>query len=160
MSTSYVATLTDVGSAGDVTQLFPTSCTAGTGGTTAGVERRRPTGGWIYRIDCYTPAAAGGIIEVWDVAGQTEGVNNNVDTGTAMTAAYVAAEIAAGRGRRIWAQTIVGAAGGSKNLISVPIRVERGVAARFYTAGGPGADTAALNITVDGTFYKSPICGA
>ena len=159
MTTTWVQTFTDVGAAGDITQLYPASCTAGTGGTTAGVERRRPTAGTVYTIQAYSPSSAGGTVEIWDVAGQTEGVANNVDTSDQMTAAYVAAEIAAGRGRLIWQQDIAASAGASKSLITIPLPFVRGLAARYSTSGGPGADTMALTIACDGGFYKSPISG-
>jgi hypothetical protein len=159
MTTTWINTLMDVGSAGNITQLYPASATAGSGGTTAGTERRRPTAGTLYTAQVYTPGGAGGIIQLWDVAGLTEGVSNNVDTGTAMTNAYVAAEIAAGRGRLIWEQEIAGSAGASKSLIVIPIPFVRGLAARYYTSGGPGADTAKINISADGGFFKAPISG-
>jgi hypothetical protein len=102
---------------------------------------------------------AGGIIELFDVSGLAEGVANNVDTGTDMTDAFVLAEIAGNRGRLIWQQAIVGSAGGSKSIVSIPLPFVRGLAARFSTAAGPSADTCVLTISADGGFYKSPIAG-
>ena len=159
MTTTWVQQLTDVGAAGDVTQLYPASCTAGTGLNTAGTERRRPTGGTLFHAQFYAEGAAGGVVHIYDMAGLTEGAANNVDTADAMTNAFVAAEIAAGRGRLIWEQEVAAAAGSSKTLITIPVPFVRGLAARFYTAGGPSAATAKLTISADGGFYKSPISG-
>jgi len=159
MTTTWVQSLTDVGPAGDITQLYPASCTVGTGLMTTGTERRKPTGGTLYHAQAYTDSLAGGIIELWDMTGLIEGAANNVDTADQITDAFVAAEIAAGRGRLIWSQAIVGAAGGSKSLVSIPIPFVRGMCARFHTAGGPTGDTCQLTISADGGFYKFPIAG-
>lgn len=159
MTTTWVQELTDVGAAGDITQLYPASCTAGSGATTAGTERRRPTAGTLYHCQFYAVSAAGGVVQLYDVAGLTEGAANNVDTGSTMTNAFVAAEIAAGRGRLIWEQEVAAAAGSSKTLVTIPIPFVRGIAARFYTAGGPSAAKARLTVSADGGFYKSPISG-
>jgi len=159
MTTTWITTLTDVGSTGNVTQLYPASCTAGSGASTQGTERRKPTSGTLYTAQVYTPGGTGGIIQLYDVAGLSEGVSNNVDTGVAMTNAYVAAELAAYRGRLMWEQEIAGSAGASKSLIVIPLSFMRGLAARFYTSGGPTANTAKIIIAADGGFYKSPISG-
>lgn len=158
MTTMYTKELSDATGALAVTQLFPDSCTVGSGATTAGTERRKPTDGTLYRLEVYPSGAAAGTIEIFDVAGLQEGATNNVDTGETLTNAYVTAEIAAGRGRKIWHQTIAGSAGGGKVMVGLPASIMRGLAARWIDAAG-GGKKCILNINVDGTFYKSHISG-
>jgi hypothetical protein len=114
----------------------------------------------LFHCQAYTDSLVGGIVQLYDISGLIEGAANNVDTADSMTDAFVTAEIAAGRGRLIWEQAIIGAAGGAKSLVSIPIRFERGLAARFYTsAPAVPPDTCRLVVSADGGFYKFPIAG-
>lgn len=91
-----IAGVTD--STGDAVQLFPIRLAAATMADTTtqyppagGGEIRRPTEGRIERLGITCDDVAGGIVEIWDVAGLDRGNSDNVNDQLALTAAYLAA---------------------------------------------------------------------
>jgi hypothetical protein len=151
-------TLTEVAAAGDLTQLFPSQVTAGDAGTTFGSQRRKASSGVLLRAEVYTVDGVGGEIELWDVAGLTEGANNNVNTGTALTDAYLQAEIAAGRARLLWTQGFAGAVGSRYPVFNQRVPFMRGLAARFISAA-PAGKTVQVSVVADGGYVKTTMAG-
>ena len=149
-------TLTAVAANGDITQLFPSNCAAGSGATSSGTLRRQPTEGILYRCEVMPSDSYGGVFELWDVAGATQGGSNNVDTGTALTDSYVDAEVAAGRGKLIWKQSFKGDAGARAAVFTQRVPFLRGLAARYVDSAGGDCT---VSLVVDGGYRKTEISG-
>ena len=154
------STLVNTTSIGDYKQLFPSFVTAGTGASTMGTERRKCTEGVLYRIDIDPADAVGGYFELWDVAGKPYGASNNIDTGTALTAAYLAAEQAAGRARLIWRTDFKGDAGLTTKTFATRVPFTFGLAGRYVNDVDPlGTKTIYANIVAEGGYSKYSISG-
>lgn len=149
-------TLSAVAANGVVTQLYPSHCAAGDVATTAGSWRRRPTQGNLYRIEVFTSDAAGGVIELYDIAGEEEGANNNVSTGTSMTDAYLDAKIAANTAKMIWTQNFKGDAASRSALFSVHVPFLRGLAARYVNVAGTSVQ---LSVVASGGYMRVQMMG-
>jgi hypothetical protein len=151
----WSVTLTGVATTtGALTQLYPAGCTAGTGATTAGTLVRRPCEG-VYKSLTITPDGTnGGLFELWDMSGVTEGID--VNTATAITAAQVAAAIAANRAKLIKKVAFSGA-----TTVQIPVSTGgpflKGLAGRFSNAGAVG--TLSVSMFVDGGAMKTEIVG-
>ncbi|UOF77054.1 hypothetical protein [Caudoviricetes sp.] len=148
--------LTNVASTGNLTQLFPSTVTAGTTATTAGSQRRRATEGQLFRAEVYTSSDAGGTIELWDIGGVSEGASNNINTGVTLTNAYLVAQQALGKARLIWSQNFKGDAGAEKAKFDTNTPFMWGLAARFIAAE---TSTITLHIYAGGGYQKTEICG-
>jgi len=150
-------TITAVADAnGAMTQLFPSWVSAGSGSTAAGTEVRRPAPGVLFRVSVITTDAAGGTIEIWDVAGEAEGAQNNSDTGTALSAAYVAAKVTAHKGKMLWKQNFKGDAGSRSAIFASHVPFLQGLAARYINAAGTSVE---LSLVVDGGYVKHTHAG-
>jgi hypothetical protein len=141
---------------GVLTALFPPNATAEAGGTTAGSLRRKQTQGILYRLEVYPSDNAGGIIEIWDIDGLSEGLNNNVSTGTSMTNAYKNEKQALGQAKLIWTQSFSGDTGDNVALFKQQVPIMRGLAARYIN---PVGTACTLSIVADGLYVKTTICG-
>lgn len=142
---------------GDLTALFPPSCSSEAGATTQGSLRRRQTSGTLYRIEVYASDSAGGVIELWDIDGLTEGASNNISTGTAMTNAFKNSKAALGQAKMIWTQSFSGDTGDAVVYFKNPVPIMRGLAARYINESGTACT---LSIVADGCYLKTTICGS
>jgi hypothetical protein len=140
---------------GDLTALFPPSCTAESG-TTQGSLRRRQTQGTLYRVEVFTSDAAGGIIEIWDLDGLSEGATNNISTGAALTNAFKTAKATLGQARMIWTQNFKGDAASRAAIFTGHVPFSRGLCARYINAAGTSVK---ISIVADGGYVKTTICG-
>lgn len=134
---------------GALTQLYPASCTAGTGALTLGNLIRMPCEGTMVSLQVEPDGTNGGEIEIWDINGADCGAD--VDTATAITAAQLAAALALGKARIIYSQKFSGSSG-SRLAIAHGVPFMHGLAARYINQGPVG--TCQLNLTVDGGFCK------
>jgi hypothetical protein len=142
---------------GDLTALFPPSCAAETpAGTTAGSLRRKSTAGCLYRVEVVTTDAAGGIIEIWDIDGLSEGANNNTSTGSAMTNTYKNSKVTLKQAKLLWKQNFKGDAASRAAIFQGNLPFTRGLAARYINAAGTSV---IVNIVADGGYLKTEICG-
>lgn len=138
MSASWgVITIAAVGAGGVATQLFPqylpaTVSTAVWPPATAG-EVRRPTAGKTENIFTDTDGTNGGVVELWDVAGQISGVTNNVNDQVFLTDAYLTAN-----GRKLYEFRVVGNADMPYDLLMAIDHLEfsNGLAMRFLANAG------------------------
>jgi hypothetical protein len=144
--------LSAVTSTGNLTQLYPASCTAGTGANTMGNEKRGPCEGILVNAQVETDGIDGGLIELWDVNGADAGAD--VDTATVITNAQLAAMVAAGKARIMYAQNFSGGSG-SRLAIAHGVTFAHGLAGRFVAAAG----SCSLNLIVSGGCRKTQITG-
>jgi hypothetical protein len=144
--------LTAVTATGNVTQLYPAFCTAGTGSGTLGTLKRGPCEGVLLNLQVETDGINGGKLEVWDVNGNDGG--DDVDTAVVITNAHLAALVSAGKARKIYEQNFVGSAG-ARLAIAHGTPFVKGLAARFSNDGPTG--TCSTNIIADGGFRKTEI---
>lgn len=151
--------LNDVAADGILTQLFPDTVTAGSGATTSGTEVRYACEGVLLRAEVYTNDGTGGEIELWDVAGDAEGGDNDVNVDVEITNAYLLAQKALGRARLIWKQGFSGTVGSRYPVFNQRVPFMHGLAARFIVAA-PGDKEITLSLVCDGGYRKVQICGA
>ena len=137
---------------GIITQLYPASCTAGTGAATLGNLVRTPCEGVLVSLQVEPDGINGGEITVWDINGADVGAD--VNTATTITNAQLTAAIAAGKARVIYSQKFSGSSG-SRLAIAHGVPFMHGLAARYINAGAVG--TCELNITADGGFRKTEL---
>ena len=130
---------------GNATQLYPASCSAGSGATTKGTQIRRPMGGVTTSISIQTDGTDGGIIEIWDVCGSDGGAD--VNTLAAITATQLNALVAAGMARLIWSENFTGTSAAPMRSTQ-PINFVHGLAARYINSTG----TCKVNVFADGGF--------
>lgn len=150
--TPWVITLSAVAANGDLTQLYPASCTAGSGLLTSGTLVRSPCEGVLVNCQVEPDGVNGGEIQLWDVNGADAGAD--VNTATAITNAQLAALIAAGKARQIYGQKFSGSSG-SRLAIAYGVPVMHGIAARYINAAG----TIDLNLVVGGCCRKTELVG-
>ena len=134
--------------AGDLTQLYPASCSVGTGALTLGTLIRKPCEGTLVALQVEPDGTNGGEIEIWDVNGADVGAD--VDTATAITQPQLTAAIAMGRARILYSQKFSGSSG-SRLAIAHGVPFMHGLAARYINSTG----YCQLNITADGGFCKT-----
>lgn len=137
---------------GILTQLYPASCTAGTGAQTLGNLIRKPSEGFLTNLQVEPDGTNGGEIEIWDINGADGGAD--VNTSTVITAAQLAAAIALGKARILYSQKFSGSSG-SRLAIAHGVPFMHGLAGRYINAGATG--TCELNITADGGFIKTQL---
>lgn len=145
---------------GDLVQVYPPWVSAGAA-IAAGALVRVPCDGVIHEITVFPDDAQGGILEVWDIAGELSG-SNDVNTATAITNAYLVAEQARTptRAKRIWYQEFKADPGLTTKKLSQRVKITRGLAVRWITAGVTTATkTCILNITSEGLYRKTEIQG-
>lgn len=148
MSTeSWVIALTGVMADGNVTQLYPASCTAGTSLATATPSQlvREPTSGELVSIQVQTDGTNAGVIELYDISGIDRGIN--VSSATTITDAELDAAIAAGDAKLIYSQNV--AASGLTPPSATYRRFLKGLAARYVSSG-----TCNLNLVCSGGYRK------
>lgn len=155
-------TLLSVNSAtGNLVQLFPDTCTAGSGATTPGTLMRQACEGVLYLADIMPATLDGGELELWDVFGLLEGGSNNVNTGTALTDAFLTAQKAKGQARLIWKQGFKGDTGTTNKSFKQRVPIMWGLAARYINTGiAAGAGQIIVSIVASGCFRKIETAGA
>jgi hypothetical protein len=145
---SWVIPLTAVAANGDVTQLYPAKCTAGTALATATNAQmvRTPTHGELISIQVQTDGTNAGVIEIYDINGIELGIN--VSSLTAITDTQLDAAIASGDAVLLYSQNVV--ATGVTPPSSTYRKFMKGLAARFVSGGG----TCTLNLVCSGGYAK------
>lgn len=128
---------------GNLQQLFPNPFPTGSAATTPGSLRRKTADGILVSAQVETDGVLGGIIQIWDIAGDWVGAN--INTSDVITAAQLTTAIAAGRARLVWEQNFTGSSGASLKGTSARTFMF-GLAGRFIGASG----TCKLNLVVDG----------
>jgi len=158
---SYVVQIDNViDNTGVLTQIYPDWMTAGSA-PAAGVEIRQPVDGILYEMAIYPDDAQGGILEVYDIAGEKSG-SNDVNTATDITAAYLAAQLARDepRAKLIWKQEFKADPGLTTKKFTQRTKIHFGLAVRWITAGvTTDTKTASLNITSEGLYRKISVQG-
>lgn len=150
--TPWVTQLTAVAANGNLVQLYPDSCTPGTGANTMGNLKRSPCEGVLVNAQVEPDGINGGEIQLWDINGADAGAD--VDTTNVITNAQLVAMIAAGKARPIYGQKFSGASG-SRLAIAYGVTIMHGIAARYVNAAG----TLELNLVVGGCCRKTEITG-
>lgn len=153
MATPFVSVaLAGVAANGNLTQIYPDSCTPGTGVVSMGNLVRKPVYGTIHGIQVFTDGVNGGVIEIWDLDGNDGAAD--VNTGVTITNAQLLAAIALGKARLMWTQRYIG--GGTATFPSeIPVPFQHGIAARNVAAAG----SCQINVTMAGGYVKHPISG-
>jgi hypothetical protein len=136
---------------GNLTQLYPASCTAGSGAVTMGNTVRGVCEGILVSAQVEPDGTNGGTIEIWDVNGADAGAD--VDTATVITNAQLVAMVSAGKARIMYAQTFSGT--GARLAVAHGVTFAHGLAARFIGSAG----TCELNLIVSGGCRKTEITG-
>lgn len=154
-TTSWVIAVTGTASngTGNVTQLYPATCTAGVNPATAtnGQLIRKPAEGAVHSIQVEPDGTNGGKIQIYDISGIDLGID--VSSATAITNAQLTAAITAGTARLIFEQTFAGTVGsGIVNAPGIYRSFAKGLAARFVSDNSTG--TATLNLVVGGGCLK------
>ena len=135
-----------------LTQIYPASCTAGSGATSMGTLIRTPMEGVITNMSVESDGTNGGEIEIWDVNGDDIGAD--VNTSNVITQAQLTALLALGKARLIWSQKFLGSTAGRIPYAGTSNFVH-GLAARYINAVvGVATGVCDLNLTVDGGFCK------
>ena len=143
----------------NLVQFFPSFVSVG-GGTTMGSLKRKTTEGVLYRCDVDPSDGVGGYFELWDLGGLPYGASNNIDTGTALTNAYLLSEQSAGRARMIWRTDFKGDAGLATKTFATRIPFNRGLAGRYVNDTDPlGTKNITVNIVAEGGYMKYEISG-
>lgn len=153
--TPWVCTVTNVlNTSGDLTQLYPDFVAAGVDTTTAGSRVRMPTDGVLLECAIYPFQNFGGVLELWDVAGNLTG-SPNVNSGNTFTNATLTALIASGAAKKIWEQSFKADAGLTTKKFTQRVPVMFGLAARIIDntgGGGAGTQSYKLNIVAGGCY--------
>jgi hypothetical protein len=150
--TPWVISLTAVAATGNLTQLYPASCTAGSGATTSGTLKRSPCEGVLVNCQVEPDGTNGGEIQLWDVNGADVGAD--VDTAVVITNAQLTTLINAGKARQIYGQKFSGSSG-ARIAIAYGVPIMHGIAARYIN----GTGTIELNIVANGCMRKTEITG-
>jgi hypothetical protein len=153
--TPWVCTVTNVlNTSGVITQLYPDFVAAGVDTTTAGSVVRMPTDGVLLECSVYPFQNFGGILELWDVAGNLTG-SPNVNSGSTLTNATLTELIAQGKAKKIWEQSFKADAGLTTKKFTQRVPVMFGLAARIIDntgGGGAGTQSYKLNIVAGGCY--------
>lgn len=139
---------------GNLTQLYPDSCTAGSGAISSGTLKRSPCEGVMVTCQVEPDGTNGGEIQIWDVNGADSGAD--VNTAAVITNAQLLILIAAGKARQIYGQKFSGSSG-ARLSIAHGVVFLHGLAARYINAGPVG--TIDLNLVIDGGCRKTEIVG-
>lgn len=155
--TPWVITLNAVLQTGNLTQLYPASCSAGSGASTSGTEVRQPCEGVLVNCQVEPDGVNGGEIQLWDVNGADAGAD--VNTGTTITDTQLNTLIAAGKARQIYGQKFSGSSG-ARLAIAYGVSIMHGIAARYINPPtGSATGTLDLNLVVSGCARKTQIVG-
>lgn len=139
----------------DLVQLFPAFVTPGTGATTPGTLVRKTTEGVLYRVDVTPSDGSGGYIELWDIGGKPYGATNNINTGSALTGAYLTAQQAKGEAKLLWRSDFKGDSGLTTKTFATRVTFTYGLAARYVNTLDPvGTKNVTLNIVAEGGYIK------
>ena len=154
--------LTNVAAAGDLTELFPDFVTPGVATNNPGDLRRKTTEGVLHRVDLSPIDQFGGYFELWDVGGRPYDFAgaNNINTGTAITDAYLLAEKAAGRAKQIWRIDFKGDSGLMTKTFATRVPFSHGLAGRYVnTDETAGTVEININIVAEGGYLKFGVSG-
>lgn len=145
---------------GNLIQLYPTFCTAGSGATTMGTQVRQSTEGVLYFCDIMPSSIDGGDFELWDIGGLPEGASNNTNTGTTLTNAFLIEQQAKFKARLIWKQAFKGDSGTTNKSFKQRVPVMWGLAGRYInTAVAVGVGSITVSIVASGCARKYEISG-
>lgn len=135
-----------VGATGNLKQLYPTTAPVGTAKATAtpGQWVREPCEGELTGLQIMTDDTNGGVVELWDVAGDDGGAD--VSTSDVITNAQLTTAINKGQARLLYSQNVVGTGVTPPNPSY--FKFMRGLACRFVGAAG----YVKLNLNVNGGF--------
>jgi hypothetical protein len=130
---------------GDLTQLYPPSANAGGNPATTGPGGfiRQPCEGELLGFQVCTDGTEGGVIEVWDIAGDRAGAD--VSQSDVITDAQLDAAILSGRAKLLYKQNILGT--GDTPPFPPYFRFMQGLAARWISDGD-----CSLNLNVNGGY--------
>jgi hypothetical protein len=143
---------------GNIQQLYPPWVGVGAS-PAAGAEVRQALEGVLYEVTVYPDSAQGGILELFDLAGELSGTN---DTNTAdeVTNAYFSAQEGRDKARLIWKQEFKADAGLTTKKFTQRVPIRFGLAARFYTPGVTAdTKTVTLNVVSEGLYRKVTVQG-
>lgn len=142
---------------GVLTQIYPDWCTAGTA-YAAGAEIRLPVDGILHEMTVYPLDAVGGIIEVYDIAGEYSGTND-VNTSNTMTNAYLTSQLNRERvkAKLIWKQEFKGDPGLTTKKFTQRTKFNFGLAVRIYTTATITNEQVTLNISSEGLYRKTVV---
>ena len=153
---SWVITLTGVAANGNVTQLYPAKCTAGTAvaSATNSQQIRQRTNGTLYNVQIKTDGSTAGALELYDIDGNQGGAD--VSSATTITDTQLDALIASGDASLIFDQNFA-------STPTTPITVSprgfmKGLAGRYVQSGGTGG-TITINLVVSGGYRKTTKVG-
>lgn len=145
----------------DLVQLFPAFVTPGTGSVSPGTLIRKTTEGVLYRCDVTPSDGSGGYIELWDVAGKPYGASNNINTGNALTDAYLTEQQGKGEAKLLWRSDFKGDSGLTTKTFATRLTFTYGLAARYVnTLDAAGTKNVTLNIVAEGGYIKYEYLGA
>jgi hypothetical protein len=151
----WVCSVTNVlSTTGVITQLYPSFVAAGVDTTTLGSNVRQPVDGVLLECTVYPQQNFGGILELWDVAGNTVG-SPNVNSGNTFTNATLTALIARNRARKVWETSFKADSGLTTKKFTQRIPIMFGLAARIVDntgGGGAGTQTYLLNLVASGCY--------
>lgn len=145
----WVVDVTAVASNGDLTQIYPTWCSAGTapGSAVNADQIREPTPARMSSFQVKTNSIDGGIIELWDINGLDGGAD--VSSLAAITNTQATALQTAGKAKLVYQQNFT--ADPDTPLVNKgPIFFAHGIAARFVGSTG----TATLNFSIESGGYR------
>ena len=132
---------------GNLIQLYPASCSPGSGSGLKGSQIRKPQAGITTSMQIQTDGINGGVLELWDVNGADAGAD--VDTLNVITAAQLNSLVARGMARILWSQNLTGSFAEPMRSAN-PVNFSHGIAARFVNQAGVGK--VFINIFADGGF--------
>lgn len=132
---------------GDLTQLYPPWAATGANPATAtpANQVRQPCEGELTGLQVCTDGTNGGVIEIWDIAGDRVGAD--VSQATVITDVQLTAAIARGIARLLYRQEILGS--GETPPFPPYFRFMQGLAARWISSGD-----CTLNLNVNGGFRR------
>lgn len=145
--------LTAVTSTGNLTQVYPTTCTAGIAKASAtnGQLIRGPTEGILYQVQIETDGTNGGTIELWDANGDDAGAD--VSSAATVTNAQLVTLQSMNVAKLIYRQNFQAAPTTPFGIGSRAF--QRGLLARFVASAG----TCYLNMSVQGGCRKTEKVG-
>ena len=149
---SFTTSVTGVAATGNLKQVYSPFCTAGSGSTATGTQKRRPVAGSLFLVEVQTDGVNGGTIEVFDINGELEGAD--VDTSDVITNAQLTSAIAANRAVKMFTQQFAGS-GTARLAINRGTRFSKGLALRFVAAAG----SCIVNIQWEGGQEKIWVAG-
>lgn len=159
MSESWVRTIDIVTETGDLTQLYPATCTPGVNpaAATLGQWIRKPQNGALHSLQVMPDGSNGATVEFWDINGLDVGAD--VSSGETITNAQLVAAQAQGLARLIYKNEFTSTVGsGVANAAGVYRTILRGIAVRIWNDAPAGEAT--VNLVVDYGYVKTQSLGA